>query len=61
MVGWITHSSLTAILNYVDRILVFKTKYEKHFELCLQILHNSKFKIQKFKIQTLKLNLKFKI
>jgi len=42
MFGWITHCSLTAVLNYVDKILVFKIKYEKHFELCLQILHNSK-------------------
>jgi len=61
MFGWITHCSLTAILNYVNRILVFKTKYEKHFELCLQILNNSKFKIQKFKISNSNFKTQFKI
>ena len=50
MFGWITHCSLTAILNYVDKILVFKTKYEKKLNYVYKILHNSKFKIQKFKI-----------
>jgi len=51
MFGWKTHDSLTTILNYVDRILVFKHKEKKHFELCLQLLHNSKFKIQNWKFK----------
>ena len=40
MFGRITHDSLTTILNYVDKILVFENK-GKHFEFCFQLLHNS--------------------
>jgi len=35
MFGWISNGSLTAILNHVDKILVFKNKEEKKIDLCL--------------------------